>query len=63
MAAVGGFNKIEFRDEDILPGFKAQAWKLLPPKVPSHPLLVSVHPDFVVQHIPFVPHQEHGPCL
>ena len=34
-----------------------------PPKVPSHPFEVSVHPLFWVQHEPSVPHHGQGPCL
>merc|ERR1719242_2967489 len=43
-------------------GFKAHSCEVAPPNVPSHPLLVSVHPGFIVQHIPSFPHHSQGPC-
>ena len=50
--------------ENTLPGvdFKAHSCEVAPPNVPSHPLLVSVHPGFIVQHIPSFPHHSQGPC-
>merc|ERR1719242_1416794 len=55
---VGPGGVVPFPDVD----FKAHSCEVAPPNVPSHPLLISVHPGFIVQHIPCLPHQSQRPC-